>query len=107
MENKVAVLGDADFVMPFSALGVDTFSTDDSEENIIKHAERIVEEQYSLVVVAENIAPTAEQAFTKIRKNALPAIVIVPFTGEPTGYATKNLSEVLKNATGVNILQND
>ena len=26
MEGKVAVIGDADFVMPFSALGVDTYS---------------------------------------------------------------------------------
>ena len=107
MENKVAVLGNADFVMPFSAMGVDTFTTDDSDEQIIENAKRILEEQYSLVVVAENIAPTAEEIFSKVRKAALPAIVVVPFTGESTGFATKSLGEVLKNATGINILQND
>jgi hypothetical protein len=31
----------------------------------------------------------------------------VPFTTEPTGFATATLTKSLKMATGINILQND
>jgi vacuolar-type H+-ATPase subunit F/Vma7 len=56
MEGKIAVLGDTDFVMPFSALGVDTFAVEQTPAEISESARKIVEENYALVVVAENIA---------------------------------------------------
>jgi len=34
MEGKVAVLGSADFVMPFSALGLDTFAVELTTEQV-------------------------------------------------------------------------
>ncbi|GAG20690.1 unnamed protein product, partial [marine sediment metagenome] len=57
MESKVAVLGGADFVMPFSALGVDTFPTEQIDTEVVESAEKIIEGKYGLVVVAENVAP--------------------------------------------------
>ncbi|GAH12045.1 unnamed protein product, partial [marine sediment metagenome] len=57
MEGKVAVLGDADFVMPFSALGLDTYAVGERHEEILESARRIIGDKYALVVVAENIAP--------------------------------------------------
>jgi vacuolar-type H+-ATPase subunit F/Vma7 len=105
--NKVAVLGDADFVMPFSALGVDTFATEQTNENIAENAQKIIEGKYALVVIAENIAPAIEEAFSDYQDAPTPCIVVVPFTTEPTGVATRTLGEALKMATGINILQND
>jgi len=107
MEGKVAVLGDADFVMPFSALGVDTFATEQTRENIAENAQKIIEGKYALVVIAENIAPAVEEIFSDYENMPTPCIVIVPFTTEPTGVATRALEEALKMATGINILQND
>ena len=52
MEGKVAVLGDADFVMPFSAMGVDTFVAGETAEQTVAAAEEIVKGKYTLVVVA-------------------------------------------------------
>ena len=34
MEGKAAVLGSADFVMPFAALGLDTFPTESDAERV-------------------------------------------------------------------------
>ncbi len=34
MEGKIAVIGDTDFVMPFSALGLDTYPTGDTTDYI-------------------------------------------------------------------------
>ncbi|MFA5553424.1 MAG: V-type ATP synthase subunit F [Phycisphaerae bacterium] len=107
MENKIAVLGNSDFVMPFSALGLDTFAVGDSVQQVQETAEKIVENKYSLIVVAENTIKAAEQVFVPFQKKSLPAIVVVPFTAESQGLATESLAEALKMATGVNILDNN
>lgn len=107
MEGKVAVLGNADFVMPFAALGLDTYPVGDNAGEIEKSARSIIETGYVLVVVAENIAAGAEQYFADVRSQPVPCVVIVPFTTEPEGFATQALGRVLKMATGIDILENN
>lgn len=107
MEGKVAVLGDVDFVMPFSALGFDTFPAGSASEERIKIAEKIIEDKYTLVVVAENIAPVVEETFAARQASPTPCVIVVPFTTEPKGFAVNALAKSLKMATGVDILQND
>ena len=104
MEGKAAVLGEADFVMPFSALGLETFAVEPTAQDVSEKATTILKEKYALVVVAENIAPLAEEAFEPSDKKAMPCIVVVPFTTESEGYATKALGKVLKMATGIDII---
>ncbi|MHC4617782.1 MAG: V-type ATP synthase subunit F [Planctomycetota bacterium] len=105
MKGEVAVLGDADFVMPFSALGLDTFAVGQTAGDITAAAAKIIEEKYTLVVVAENVAPEAEEVFSATTKAPTPCIVVVPFTTESKGVATEALAHVLKMATGVNLIQ--
>jgi vacuolar-type H+-ATPase subunit F/Vma7 len=107
MEGKVAVLGNADFVMPFSALGVDTYLAEQTDEKMAESAEKIISGRYALVVVAENIAPAIQEAFSAQMDTAIPCIVVVPFTTESEGFATQALAQVLKIATGVNIMQDN
>ena len=107
MESKVAVLGSADFVMPFSALGLDTFATGERPEETVEMANEIIDSKYALVVVAENIAEVVEETFAIQINRPTPCIVVVPFTTESQGFATRSLGEVLKMATGINILQNN
>lgn len=106
MEGKIAVLGLSDFVMPFAALGIHTFPTGPARDEIAENAQKIIDARYALVVVAENIAPVVEQSFADYHNIPTPCVLVVPFTTEPTGFATKNLGEALKMATGINILQN-
>lgn len=103
--SKVAVLGDADFVMPFSALGLDTYPVGRADEQITESAEKIISARYALVVVAEDIAPVAQKVLSAQMDRPTPCIVVVPFTTEPTGFATQALGKVLKLATGINILR--
>ena len=106
MEGKAAVFGSADFVMPFAAMGLDTFAVEPVAEQVQETAGKILKQQYSLVVVAENIARHAQPVFdTTLRKTA-PCVVIVPFTAEPSGVATESLGRMIKLATGINILKN-
>ncbi len=106
MEGKVAVLGDADFVMPFSALGLDTYPGGEKACDVTESAGKIISAKYALVVVAENLAAAAEEIFSTRQNMPTPCIVVVPFTTEPEGFATRALGEVLRMATGISILQN-
>ena len=106
VEGKVAVLGDADFVMPFSALGLDTYPVEADAAEVTETAEKILKARYALVVVAENIAPLAGDIFERTQKQAVPCVVVVPFTTESEGFATESLSRLLKLATGIDILGN-
>ncbi|OHB65133.1 MAG: hypothetical protein A2Y77_02495 [Planctomycetes bacterium RBG_13_62_9] len=105
MEGKVAVLGDADFVMPFSALGVDTYAVGPEREQIVEAAEKIVRSEYALLVVSESIAATADEVLAATQSKATPCIVVVPFTTESEGFAAEALGQVLKLATGIDILK--
>jgi len=106
MEGKAAVLGSADFVMPFAALGLDTFPTEPDAEQVQDAAATILKQKYALVVVAENIARAAQQIFEEKVRSATPCVIVVPFTTEPSGIATEALGTMLKLATGINILEN-
>ena len=106
MEGKVAVLGESDFVMPFSALGLDTFVVGERKEEMLESARNILAGKYVLVVVAENVAARVEEVFSTQQKAPTPCVVVVPFTTKSEGFATKVLGEVLKMATGINILKN-
>lgn len=107
MEGKIAVIGSTDFVMPFSALGVDTYTVGLSVGDIEENANKIISEKYALVVVAENIAAHANEVFSACEDMPTPCIMVVPFTTESEGFATQALGEVLKMATGINILENN
>ena len=106
MQGKVAVFGDADFVMPFSAMGLDTFTAPEENEELLETARKILAGKYALVVLAENIAPKVDEIFAVTKDRTTPCIVVVPFTQESEGFATKSLGAILKMATGIDILAN-
>lgn len=106
MESKVAVLGGTDFVMAFSALGLDAFAVEADAESVQEGAAEILKQRYGLVVVAENVAEYADEVFGETSRDATPCVVIVPFLTESKGIATKSLGRTLKIATGIDILAN-
>lgn len=107
MESKAAVLGSTDFVMAFSALGLDVFAVEADRAEIVAAAQQIIDKRYGLVVVAENVAAAAEEVFEAKSKQAVPCVVAVPFMTESTGFATESLGTALRMATGIDILGNN
>jgi hypothetical protein len=79
----------------------------DTAEQASAAAQKIIQGKYTLVVVAENKAKAVEETFAGLQGAPTPCVVIVPFTTEPEGFATKALGRMLKMATGVNILDSN
>ncbi|MGE4285777.1 MAG: V-type ATP synthase subunit F [Phycisphaerae bacterium] len=103
MEGKAAVLGSVDFVLPFTALGLEAF-TAETDEQVRENAERILEQGYSLVIVSEEIAHQADEVFDATKAMPVPCVLVLPFVNESDGFAFASLGKVLKLATGIDIL---
>jgi vacuolar-type H+-ATPase subunit F/Vma7 len=67
-------------------------------------AAQIVDRKYTLIIVAEDIAPSLEEVFADYQGQPTPCILIVPFTTESEGFATQSLAKALRLATGIDIL---
>lgn len=106
MTGNVAVLGESDFVKPFSVMGLDTFVVLAERKAVDEAAITIAEKKYSLVVVSENVAHFSQEAFSGLQDRPDCCVVVVPFTTEPEGFAVRELSKVLKMATGIDIVSN-
>lgn len=106
MQTKVAVFGDKDFCLPFSALGMDSYPANQAE-GLIAIAQTIVDGNYAMVIVAENIAPTVQEVFDTVKNDPTPCVLVVPFTTESKGFAAGALQKIMKMATGINIFENN
>lgn len=107
METKAAAFGDAGFVMPFSAIGLDTFAVEPEREKVAQAAEELLKAKYGLIIIAENTAKLAGDIFEDAQKASTPCVVIVPFTTESDGFASEALGRAIKLATGIDILANE
>ena len=85
---------------------MDTFAVEAERQTVLETAGEIVRLNYALIVVSENIAVLAQEAFEDAVKKAVPCILVVPFATESEGFATNALGKALKMATGINILTN-
>ena len=93
--------------MPFAAIGADTFAVGETADQAAQTAAEVFKDNYALVVVAENIAPAIEDVLADYADAPTPAVVVVPFTTESKGFATESLAEILKMATGINIMREE
>ena len=60
-----------------------------------------------MVIIAENIAPAVQSVFDTVKNDAVPCVLVVPFTTESQGFAVGALQKVMKMATGINIFANN
>ena len=105
MESKAAALGSTDFVMPYKALGIDTFAVETDRDSVLAGAEAISSGDYGLVIVAENIAQAADEVLGRFSYDPMPCVIVMPFTVGSTGFALESLGAVLKLATGIDIIR--
>ena len=100
---KVGVIGDKDSVMGFLALGIDIFPVYEAEE-IKKTIYKLVEEEYAIIYVTEQVALSAKDTIARYKDNQLPAIIVVPSITGNLGLGLNEVRESAKRAIGADIL---
>ncbi len=103
---KVAVLGDKDSVMGFTALGIDVFPVYEADE-IKKTIHKLVEEGYAIIYITEQCSLQGKDAIDRYKDNELPAIIVIPGITGSMGLGMNEVRESAKRAIGADVLFGD
>lgn len=99
---KIAVVGDKESILGFSAIGMDIYPAYEEEE-IKSIIPQLIEENYAIIYITENVRIKAEKYLEKLKKSKIPAIVTIPNNTGSTGYAEKRIKEMVQKAVGIEI----
>lgn len=98
---KLAVLGEEDSVLGFSALGLDTFPVDNSE-GALRTFRKITKERdiYAIIYVTETFYPALSDEIEKLKTCPTPAVILIPGRGGSKGYGTSVMESAIERAVG-------
>lgn len=100
---KVAVLGQRDAVLGFKASGAVTFPADSVEE-ARRQLEKILQGEYAILLVTEDMAKRLERELSPLYERLQPVVTILPDARNPEGMAKELLRKRVERAVGANIL---
>lgn len=105
MKGKMAIVGNGDSIVAFSAGGIVPYSVENAVE-----AEEVISrlaKDYQIIFVTENLAVQIEETIKKYLSSAYPIILSVPSGDGNNGYGMKSLKKAMEKALGVDILFNE
>jgi vacuolar-type H+-ATPase subunit F/Vma7 len=99
MFDRVAIIGDADLVFAFRALGIKVFSPKDLEE--ARAAMELIEkENFALCFLQENLLESLEKEREALVQKFCPVVVGFSDYRKVTDYLQKMMREMAIKATG-------
>lgn len=111
-EYSIAIVGPADTVSGFKALGVDAFDATTADEALeqLRHIKQQTvapdsEKKYAVVCIIEDLVALVDQAeYAKVVEGALPAVVALPGPEGSSGFALERLRSLAEQAVGSAII---
>lgn len=109
---RIAIVGPADTVSGFKALGVESFPAHNAAE-ALEQLQKIkamtldteTDAQYAIVCVIEDLMVDVDQAeYAKVVSGALPAVVLLPGPEGSKGVAIERLRGLAEKAVGSAII---
>ena len=103
---KIAVMGDYDSIYGFASLGLETFPVEReaSEEEAAKQLRSIVESEYGIVYITEELAARIPKEIGRYAGRLMPAIIQIPGVSGNTGAGIRNVKKSVEQAVGSDIL---
>lgn len=102
---KIAVIGGAETVMGFKALGLEACPVSSVEEarKTLRHLTRDSED-YAIIYLEENLAAELQPEIDRYKDSPSPAIILIPGREGPLGLGQSALVAAVERAVGSNIL---
>lgn len=100
---KIAVMGDADSILGFKALGLDVYpveSVDEAKSTI----HRLAKESYAVVYLTEQLAVHMDEELARYKDELTPAIILIPGKEGSLGIGMANVKKSVERAVGADIL---
>jgi V/A-type H+-transporting ATPase subunit F len=102
---KIAVMGGADTVLGFRALGLETHPVTGADEarRVLHHLTSECQD-VAIIYVEETLASALSDEIDRFKNSARPAIILIPGREGSTGQGLTALHEAVKRAIGTDIL---
>ena len=100
---KIAVMGDADSVLGFKALGLDVFpveSVDEAKSTL----RRLAKDSYAIVYLTEQLAVHMDEELNRYKDELTPAVILIPGKEGSLGVSMANVKRAVERAVGADIL---
>jgi V/A-type H+-transporting ATPase subunit F len=103
---KIAVIGGADSVIGFRALGLDTYAVSDAHEarHTLREITKRTEDPYVIVYLEETLAEPILDEIRKYNEMPSPAVILIPGRDGAIGIGQNALQQAVEKAVGTNIL---
>ncbi len=100
MAKNIAVLGDAESIKGFSAVGLDIYPFDE-ETDVTALLRRIADsDRYAVIYVTEAVYFATEKARARYAERLTPAIIPIPGVSGNKGTGVRRLSSFVEKAVG-------
>ncbi len=100
---KIAVLGDADSVLGFRALGLEACPVSTPEEGR-EALHRMARENYAIIYMTEQLAAQLSHDIQRYQDSLTPAVILIPGKEGPLGIGMANVKTAVERAVGADIL---
>lgn len=99
---KIAVVGDKESILGFSAIGMDIYPAY-NEEDVKNIFTQLIEDSYAIIYITEKLSIESEKYLDKMRKEKIPAIVTIPNNNGSLKYSQNRIKEMVQKAVGIEI----
>ena len=103
---KVAVLGDKESILGFSAIGIDIFPVYDANE-AIKTLRELEKDNYGIIYITEKLSLDIKDEIESYRPKIIPAIITIPGNSGSLNIGINRIREFAKKAVGIDIVFKD
>ncbi len=104
--GEIAFIGDADSVLGFRALGVETIvpeNTDDAR----KQFEKLVKQKTSVIMITEKMMDCLQEQIEEVVHMAIPAVVVLPGITGTMKRGEDTIRELIIRAVGVDLMSDE
>ena len=101
---KIAVLGEKESIIGFSALGLSVFPVETEQQahdtfRILAH-----DTSYAIIYVTETWYACLHELIAKYKDSVTPAVILIPGSGGALGLGQSALDAAVERAVGANII---
>lgn len=102
---KIAVLGENDSVIGFSALGLSVFPVESDEEALSTFRKLAkASDQYAIIYITESFYEVLAADIAKYKDSVTPAVILIPGSKGSLGLGQSSLDAAVERAIGANII---
>lgn len=102
---KIAIIGEKDAVLGFSASGIEAHPVTDAKEAEERLKSLAQDRDYGTIYITESLSFQIKELIPELSK--LSNIVVIPGRGETLGLARERLKKISEKALGTNILSSE